>query len=151
PAQQALTLAEDEMAAWMSGWTALWHPAVLWGAHGPPRVDVTYDHDNPQGHHVYALPEAPPSMLPEDWEQRVSAAGAVVVKVTAAREATWKTAVEQYARLAPVPADQVLSPRSPAPGEEDSAQPADDATEPRATTAPPPSPQEIHQKLLNLE
>jgi hypothetical protein len=152
PAQHALTLAEDEMAAWMNGWSALWHPAVLWGAQGPPRVDVPYDHENPQADFVYVLPETPPSVLPEDWEQRIGTAGAMLVKSSADRDATLKMALEQYGRLPAIPVEQVLGqPEHSAAEQPDSPGQASEvaATTPANDTAP--SPQEIQPKLLALD
>lgn len=88
PAQHAMTLAEEDMACWLNALSALWHPALLWQAQGPPRCDSTYDHEQPRPSHVYALPQSPDSYLPEDWEQRVKAAGAVVFRATPDRATT---------------------------------------------------------------
>src|SRR4051794_40393159 len=88
PAHNPLTLADEEMAAWMNGFAALWHPPALLGALAPPRFDVPYDYENPKAGHVYALPEAPPAYLPEDWDQRVQNAGAIVFRATADRQTT---------------------------------------------------------------
>ncbi|MSQ95916.1 MAG: hypothetical protein EXR98_15370 [Gemmataceae bacterium] len=88
PAQYAMTLADEDMAAWLNGYTALWHPALLWQAKGPPRCEATYDHETPKAGHIYALPETPPTYLPEDWEERVRQAGALMFKTTADRETT---------------------------------------------------------------
>src|SRR5207237_768835 len=63
PAQHPLTLANDDMAAWLNGYSALWHPAALRRASGPPRVDSPYDHENPRAGHIYAVPESPPAFL----------------------------------------------------------------------------------------
>jgi hypothetical protein len=76
------------MASWLNGLTALWHPAVLWQAKGPPLCESPYDHEQPRPHCVYALPESPPPYLPEDWERRVREAGAVTFKATPDRAAT---------------------------------------------------------------
>lgn len=83
-----MTLAEEDMACWLNAQSVLWHPALLWQAQGPPRCDSTYDHEQPRPHHVYALPQTPDSYLPEDWEQRVKAAGAIVFRATPDRAAT---------------------------------------------------------------
>jgi hypothetical protein len=64
------------MAAWMNAYAALWHPAALWEAANPPRVDSAYDHEQPRPGHVYALPESPPLLLPDDWPSRAQEAGA---------------------------------------------------------------------------
>src|SRR5262245_57694707 len=88
PAQYPLTLANEDMAAWLSGYSALWHPAALWHTSGPVRVDSPYDHENPRAGHIYAVPESPPSLLPDDWEARVRSVGAVMFKATPDRATT---------------------------------------------------------------
>ncbi len=88
PGQSAMVLANEDMACWLNGYTALWHPALLWNAKGPPRCDGQYDHEQPQAGFVYALPESPPLYLPDDWEERVRAAGAVAFKATTDRATT---------------------------------------------------------------
>src|SRR6516225_7519206 len=82
PAQSPLTLANEDMAAWLNAMTALWHPAVLWQAKGPPRCDSPYDHEQPRPGCVYVVPESPPSYLPEDWDRRVQDAGSIAFKST---------------------------------------------------------------------
>jgi hypothetical protein len=88
PGQNPLVLAADEMAAWLNAYAALWHPAALWGAADPPRVDAAYDHEEPKAGHVYAIPETPALLLPEDWPERVRAAGAVTFRATPDRPTT---------------------------------------------------------------
>src|SRR4051794_15604086 len=88
PAQSPLTLANEDMAAWLNGFSALWHPAVLWQAQSPPRCDSPYDHEQPRPGCLYALPETPPSYLPEDWEQHVREAGSVFFRATPDRDTT---------------------------------------------------------------
>src|SRR6266852_1164621 len=63
PAQYAMTMSDEDMAAWLNGFTALWHPAVLWQAKGAPRCETTYDHEAPKAGFLYALPETPPAYL----------------------------------------------------------------------------------------
>src|SRR4051794_32542291 len=82
PAQHALTLADADMASWLNGYTALWHPAALWGASSPPRADSPYDHENPRPAHIYAIPESPPSLLPDDWDARLRSVGSIAFKAT---------------------------------------------------------------------
>lgn len=82
PAQYAMTMADEDMACWLNGFTLLWHPAIAWQAKAAPRSEATYDHETPKPGHIYALPEAPPAYLPDDWEDRVKQAGAIVFKVT---------------------------------------------------------------------
>lgn len=88
PAQYAMTLSDEDMASWLNGYTALWHPAVLWQASGPPRCETTYDHETPKPGMIYALPETPPSYFSDDWDQRVKQAGSIVFKATPDRAAT---------------------------------------------------------------
>jgi hypothetical protein len=88
PAQYAMTLSDEDMAAWLNGFTALWHPALLWQTKSLPRCEATYDHETPKAGYVYALPECPPAYLPDDWEARVKQAGAIVFKSTPDRAAT---------------------------------------------------------------
>jgi hypothetical protein len=88
PAQSALTLANEDMASWLNALTALWHPAVLWQAKGPPRCETPYDHEQPRPNTVYAIPESPPSYLPDDWDRRVQEAGSVAFRTTPDRPTT---------------------------------------------------------------
>src|SRR5262245_55143167 len=88
PGQSPLMLSNDDMACWLNGSSALWHPALLWNAKGPPRTDAQYDHETPQAGFVYALPESPPLYLPDDWEDRVRAAGSIAFKAGVDRAAT---------------------------------------------------------------
>src|SRR5439155_22165340 len=68
--------------------TALWHPAVLYGAASPPRLGSPYDYEQPSEGHVYALPESPPLILPDDWDQRVADMDALAFRAGAERPAT---------------------------------------------------------------
>ena len=88
PAQNALMLGNEDVTAFLNGYTALWHPAVMCGASGPPRVCSPYDHEQPAAGHVYAVPESPPSMLPDDWDDRVRNAGSITFHATTDRQAT---------------------------------------------------------------
>src|SRR5262249_2500003 len=104
PTQSPLVLAPEEMAAWCNAYSALWHPAALWQAAGPPRADSPYDHEQPRPGHVYALPEAPPLMLPDNWDERVRQAGAVSFVATTDRPATLRNllnALRAHAAAAP--------------------------------------------------
>jgi hypothetical protein len=88
PTQNTLYLADDDVATFLNGLAALWHPAALAGASGPPRLASPYDHEQPAAGHVYAVPETPPLFLPEDWDWRVREAGAVAFRATPDRAAT---------------------------------------------------------------
>src|SRR5262245_14861826 len=94
PAQNPLLLASDDVAAFLNGLSVLWHPAALHGAAGPPRVASPYDYEQPGAGHVYALPASPPLILPDDWEQRVRAAGALAFEATANRATTLTNLLE---------------------------------------------------------
>lgn len=88
PGQHPLMLGEEEMAAWLNAYTALWHPAVLYLAGGPPIVDPPYDYEQPKEEQVFAVPESPPLYMPDDWEQRVQTVGAVSFRAGADRATT---------------------------------------------------------------
>jgi hypothetical protein len=88
PTQNTLYLGDEEVAAFLNGYTALWHPAVLIGASAPPRLGSPYDYEQPTAGHIYAVPDNPPLILPDDWDERVRAAGALSFRATADRETT---------------------------------------------------------------
>ena len=94
PAQNPLMLAGDDIAALLSGFSVLWHPAALHAAAGPPRIGSPYDYEEPTAGHVYALPESPPLVLPDDWEQRVRDAGAISFQATSDRATTLANLLE---------------------------------------------------------
>jgi hypothetical protein len=88
PAHNPLMLSNEDIAAFLNGLSVLWHPAALHGAAGPPHVGSPYDHEQPTASNIFAVPESPPLVLPDDWEQRVRAAGAATFRATANRAAT---------------------------------------------------------------
>src|SRR5262245_826642 len=88
PAQSALYLGNEDVACFLNGYLALWHPAVLLRASTLPRTESPYDHEQPAGSHLYALPENPPLMLPDEWEERARAAGEVYFRATPERPST---------------------------------------------------------------
>ena len=88
PTHHSLYLADEDVAAFLNGLAALWHPAALRGAAGPPRVASPYEHEQPHPNCVYATPDHPPLLLPDDWNARVQAAGAVAFKSHNGRDAT---------------------------------------------------------------
>lgn len=106
PAGHALSMGDEDMAAWMNTYTTLWHPAILWGAAGPPRVDSPYDYENPQDHHVYGVPESPPLMMSEDWPDRVKQVGGVILYGMKDRLPTLEKAREILASMTPGPFPQ---------------------------------------------
>jgi hypothetical protein len=88
PTQSALYLANEDVACFLNGHAALWHPALLLHAAGPPRIASPYDHEQPTPGHVYAVPENPPPVLPDDWDERVRAAGALAFRASTDRATT---------------------------------------------------------------
>ncbi len=76
------------MSAWLNGAVCLWHPALIWGAKEPPKIDSSYDHDMPAAGDVFATPTAPPLFQPDDWRYRVLSVGAIRFEAAATREAT---------------------------------------------------------------
>ena len=88
PAQNPLMLGDEDIACFLHGHTALWHPAALRGANGPPRVSSPYDHEQPAPGHVYAVPESPSLVLPDDWNHRVRDAGAAAFQAVPDRATT---------------------------------------------------------------
>jgi hypothetical protein len=88
PTSYPLQLAADEVAAWLNGYAALWHPAALAGASQPPQASVSYDHDIPTPGFIYCTPRGPHLFQPDDWRLRVDTAGAFVFDATADRSET---------------------------------------------------------------
>ncbi len=104
PGQSSLLLADEDMAAWLNAYTVLWHPSLLWNAKAPPRCDAQYDHEQPRAGFVYALPESPPLYLPDDWEEKVRAAGSISFRAGGERAAALenlRTALEAAGSNAP--------------------------------------------------
>src|SRR5437764_12597554 len=66
PAQSALYLGSEDVACFLNGYVALWHPALLLLAGVPPRISSPCDHEQPIAGHFYAAPEHPPLPLPDD-------------------------------------------------------------------------------------
>jgi hypothetical protein len=90
PTHNTLYLGDEEVAAFLNGYTALWHPAALIGASAPPRLGSPYDFEQPTAGHIYAVPDNPPLVLPDDWDDRVRAVGALAFRATVDRETTLK-------------------------------------------------------------
>lgn len=88
PTHHQVYLNEDEMAAWLNGFIVLWHPALLLGGEKPPRVDSAYDHEQPTAGRAYVMPDSPPQFLPDDWPDRVRAAGALKLPAHPDRDLT---------------------------------------------------------------
>jgi hypothetical protein len=88
PGQSSMMLGNEDMAAWLNAYTALWHPVLVWNAKGPPRCDAQYDHEQPRAGFVFAVPESPPLYLPDDWDERVRAVGSIAFRAGTDRAAT---------------------------------------------------------------
>src|SRR5208337_582359 len=88
PAQHSLALGNEDVAAFLNGYLALWHPTLVAGAASPPQIASAYDHENPTAGRVYATPESPPLLLPDDWERRVGEQHALAFRATPQRETT---------------------------------------------------------------
>jgi hypothetical protein len=88
PTSYPLQLAAEEVAAWLNGYAALWHPAALAGASQPPQASISYDHDNPSPGFIYCTPRGGHLFQPDDWRDRVERAGAMVFDATADRAET---------------------------------------------------------------
>lgn len=94
PTQHPLILNNDDVAAYLHGYVALWHPLVMQGAVHPPRIGSPYDYEQPQEGQVFALPVSPPLYLPDDWEERVQKAGAYFFRATTQRDETLANAYQ---------------------------------------------------------
>lgn len=77
PTHHPLMLGEDDSAAWLLAYRALWHPALLAVADGLPEIADPHDHAVPQADCLYAVPSTPPAYLPENWDELVRQAGSV--------------------------------------------------------------------------
>jgi alpha-mannosidase len=114
PAQNASMLANDDAGAFLHAYTASWHPAALLGATGPPKIGSPYDYEQPTAGHLYAVPETPPLILPDDWDERVQRAGAIAFRATADRHATLadlRKAILAWKPDAPTPAESAETER----------------------------------------
>jgi hypothetical protein len=88
PAQSTQMLANDDVASFLNGYVCLWHPAVARGAERPPIVASPYDYEQPRPGQIFAVPESPPLLLPDDWDQRVLDSHAVAFRSAPSRETT---------------------------------------------------------------
>ena len=160
PGQHSLSLGDEESAAFLNGYSALWHPAALAGAAGPPKIESAYDHENPVAGRIFAVPDSPPLFLPDDWDQRVEHAGAVSFKATADREATFANLIEALKKQADKPfsrdpqgsADSSESSPSPSPKRPSDVpwdEPDDDNEEPPQSDAEQSPPTTHHSPPLH--
>ena len=82
PTQSTQMLANDDVASFLNGYVCLWHPAAASGATRPPIVASPYDYEQPKAGQIFAVPESPPLVLPDDWDQRVLDVGAMAFRST---------------------------------------------------------------------
>lgn len=82
------TIDQEEAAAFLHGYLALWHPAAILQSSGLPVIGSHYEYDQPQTNHLFALPEVPNSYQPGDWEVRTKDAGSLVFASSADWQAT---------------------------------------------------------------
>ena len=75
PTQSTQMLANDDVACFLNGYVCLWHPAAGIAAGRPAIVASPYDYEQPKPGQIFAVPESPPLVLPDDWDQRVLDAG----------------------------------------------------------------------------
>jgi len=101
PTHHTLYSAEAEMAAFLNGHSALWHPAALALAGGPPRVASPYDHDPPRPNAIYAVAEACSGVLADDWGDRARQAGCLLFRPTERRDDTLADLLAQLRQLPP--------------------------------------------------
>src|SRR5262245_2925620 len=90
PAHHALMLGEEDTAAWLTAYRALWHPTLLHQAQSLPVIADPSDHAQPQADSLYAIPVSPPPYLPENWDELVRQAGAMAFRTGP----TWETTVD---------------------------------------------------------
>ena len=64
PGKNSLMLSNDDVASFLNGYTALWHPLVLAAAAALPRIDSSYDHEQP------AAGRRPQPTIEHDAQQR---------------------------------------------------------------------------------
>src|SRR5262249_1129994 len=88
PTQSTQMLANDDVASFLNGYVCLWHPTAATRAARPPIVASPYDHEQPKAGQIFAVPESPPLVLPDDWDQRVLDASAMAFRSTPDRETT---------------------------------------------------------------
>jgi hypothetical protein len=88
PTSYPVSLSADESGAWLAGYFALWHPAVLLRLDRPPQSASSYDHDQPAEGFIYAVPSGPHLYQPEDWPHRVKEANAYSFAASADLQAT---------------------------------------------------------------
>src|SRR5262245_6134654 len=59
PTESTLYLGDEEVAAFLNGWRALWHPAALACAESLPRLASPYDYEEPTDGLLIGIPDNP--------------------------------------------------------------------------------------------
>lgn len=72
PTSYPVSLNPSEAEAWLNGYFALWHPAVLSVVGRPPQAAGTYDHDVPKEGFIYTVPTGPTVYQPDNWAEQVA-------------------------------------------------------------------------------
>src|SRR5262249_27533505 len=94
PTESTHDLGPEEAAAYLNGFTALWHPAALAVCDGLPVVPTPHDYEEPSGDYLFAIPDNPSggsdpaAEVADGWVARARSAGAIVFEATADREQT---------------------------------------------------------------
>jgi alpha-mannosidase len=117
PTESTLYLGDEEVAAYLNGYAALWHPAALAVCQGLPHVAAPHDHEEAGGDFLFAVPDNPPLGLVDDWEDKARAAGAVVFQSSRDRDLTLRNLFaalraahgddERLCKLIELPSEQV--------------------------------------------
>ncbi len=79
----------------LSAYSALWHPALLASAQAIPQAVRAEDPPQEPAHHLVMVPAAAESMLPPEWIDRASSAGACVIHGLRRRADMVAAALEQ--------------------------------------------------------
>lgn len=88
PTDSALYLGDDEAAAFLNGYLALWHPAALACAEALPRIASPHDHEVAAARHVYVIPDSPSATTADSFPDDARAAGGLAVTATTDRAQT---------------------------------------------------------------
>ncbi len=108
PTTKPLELSAEEMASFLNGYAALWHPAVLAGASEPPKIIDAAAGQEPVSSQLFAMTQGPFPSLPEDWPERVKQAGAVRFSAGPDRKETFRQLAD--ALQTPIEEDEAARP-----------------------------------------
>jgi hypothetical protein len=102
PTSYPVNLNPDEAEAWLNGYFAMWHPAVLAEIGRPPSTASVYDHDVPREGFVYSVPTGPHVYQPDNWKDLLQEANGVSFVST---PDAMETTANRNAALADVPSE----------------------------------------------